>query len=157
MGCATASAESRHCLRVLQRPVRRDESEDRSGEELLGWGESLYGNPASDLILLVFLRLMAAFARRCRWSFYLGRSDYDPPVLFPTVSPKKVKLIRRRLRSLCRPESLSIYSNFPNAYGSMRRHHGQSWSTSGPQRSSVCGIPLALRMSESARLRSGAS
>ena len=30
---------------------------------------------------------------------YLGRSDYYPPVLMPTVSPKKVKIIPRRLRS----------------------------------------------------------
>lgn len=30
---------------------------------------------------------------------YLGRTDYYPPVLMPTVSPKKVQLIKRRLRS----------------------------------------------------------
>lgn len=30
---------------------------------------------------------------------YIGREDYYPPVLLPTVSPKKVKLIKRRLKS----------------------------------------------------------
>ena len=30
---------------------------------------------------------------------YLGRADYYPPVLRPTVSPKKAQLIKRRLRS----------------------------------------------------------
>ena len=55
------------------------------------------------------------------------------------------------LRDLC------IQSNFPNAYGSIFRHHGQSWSTSCPQRSNVCGIPFAFRMSDNARLLSGAS
>jgi hypothetical protein len=30
---------------------------------------------------------------------YLGRADYYPPVLMPTVSPKKVQVINRRLRS----------------------------------------------------------
>ena len=32
---------------------------------------------------------------------YLGRADYYPPVLWPTVSPKKAQIIKRRLRS-CR-------------------------------------------------------
>jgi hypothetical protein len=30
---------------------------------------------------------------------YIGRADYYPPVLMPTVSPKEVQLINRRLRS----------------------------------------------------------
>ena len=30
---------------------------------------------------------------------YLGRADYYPPVLMPTVSPKEVQLIKRRLKS----------------------------------------------------------
>lgn len=30
---------------------------------------------------------------------YIGRADYYPPVLLPTISPKKVQLIRRRLKS----------------------------------------------------------
>ena len=30
---------------------------------------------------------------------YLGRADYYPPILMPTVSPKKVQVIKRRLRS----------------------------------------------------------
>ena len=30
---------------------------------------------------------------------YLGRADYYPPVLLPTVSPTRVQLIKRRLRS----------------------------------------------------------
>ena len=30
---------------------------------------------------------------------YLGRSDYYPPILIPTVSPKKAQVIRRRLNN----------------------------------------------------------
>jgi hypothetical protein len=30
---------------------------------------------------------------------FLGRVDYYPPILMPTVSPKKVQVIKRRLRS----------------------------------------------------------
>jgi hypothetical protein len=30
---------------------------------------------------------------------YLGRSDYYPPILIPTISPKKFQVIKRRLRS----------------------------------------------------------
>ena len=30
---------------------------------------------------------------------YVGRADYYPPVLLPSVSPKKVQIIKRRLRS----------------------------------------------------------
>lgn len=39
------------------------------------------------------------FREEMEVKLYLGRSDYYPPALSPTVSPKKVKLIPRRLRT----------------------------------------------------------
>jgi len=39
------------------------------------------------------------FREEMEVQLYLGRSDYYPPVFMPTVSPKKAKVIRRRLKS----------------------------------------------------------
>jgi hypothetical protein len=39
------------------------------------------------------------FREEMEVNLYLSRSDYYPPLLTPSVSPKKVKLIRRRLRT----------------------------------------------------------
>lgn len=39
------------------------------------------------------------FREEMEVKLYLGRSDYYPPVLMPTVSPKKATVIRRRLKS----------------------------------------------------------
>lgn len=39
------------------------------------------------------------FREEMEVELYLGRADDYPPVLMPTVSPKKVKVIRRRLRT----------------------------------------------------------
>ena len=43
------------------------------------------------------------FREEMQVQLYVGRSDYYPPVLLPEVSPKKVKVIRRRLRSCAEP------------------------------------------------------
>lgn len=39
------------------------------------------------------------FREKMAVELYLGRSDYYPPLLMPTVSPKKVNVVRRRLRN----------------------------------------------------------
>jgi hypothetical protein len=39
------------------------------------------------------------FREKMEVHLYVGRSDYYPPILNPTVSPKKAQVIRRRLKS----------------------------------------------------------
>jgi hypothetical protein len=39
------------------------------------------------------------YSEQVEVKLYLGRSDYYPPVLMPTVGPKKVQIIRRRFRT----------------------------------------------------------
>lgn len=39
------------------------------------------------------------FREEMQVQLFIGRTDYYPPVLLPRVSPKKVKLIKRRLKS----------------------------------------------------------
>ena len=39
------------------------------------------------------------FREDAQTELYIGRADYYPPILWPTVSPKKAQIIKRRLRS----------------------------------------------------------
>lgn len=43
------------------------------------------------------------FREEMQVELYVGRSDYYPPALMPTISSKKVKIIRRRLSSCAEP------------------------------------------------------
>ena len=72
-------------------------------------------NQIIPVVCVVLLRINAASAKSWRGielvslldggyredmqvQLYLGRTDYYPPVLIPTVSPKKAQLIKQRLR-----------------------------------------------------------
>lgn len=43
------------------------------------------------------------FREEMEVELYIGRADYYPPVLWPTLSPKRVEAIRRRLKSCAEP------------------------------------------------------
>ena len=62
----------------------------------------------------------------------------------------------RRSR-IMQPAGGAAHRNDGRWWGNMRRHHGQSWFTSGPHRSSTCGIALSRSTAASFSDSAGAS
>jgi len=54
-------------------------------------------NPAS------LFAVDGGFSEEMSVELYVGHANYYPPVLWPTLSPKKVEVIRRRLKSCAQP------------------------------------------------------
>jgi len=51
------------------------------------------------------------FRNEMEFELYLGRADYYPPVLFPTVSPKHVEIIKRQLKGCAEPSPSTAAPN----------------------------------------------